>query len=155
LGVYYLDTSALVKLYVHEPGTEQMLRLASSASGHTLAVLSLARVEFRAAVRQRERAGDVGRDVAEALIARMEHHMRTVYLVQPVTEAVIEEAAGLVDRHPLRAYDAVQLAGCLSLRTGLREQPSLVCSDRRLLQAAEGEGLTVLDPAADPSSGSL
>jgi predicted nucleic acid-binding protein len=146
LAVYYLDTSALVKLYVRELGTEQMLQLAGSASGHTLAILGLTRVEFRAAVRQRQRAGDLPDDVANLLIARMEQHLQNLYLVQPATEAVIEEAAGVLDRHPLRAYDAVQLAGCLSLRSQLRERPSFVCSDRRLLQAAEDEGFTVLDP---------
>ncbi len=151
MGVYYLDTSALVKLYVREPGTEQMIRLASPSSGHTLAVLGLARVEFRAAVRQRERTGDVPHDAAEDLLARMENHLQNLYLVQPVMEAVIEEAAALLDRHPLRAYAAVQLAGCLSLRSRLSERPSFVCSDRQLLGAAEQEGLTVLDPAAELS----
>jgi predicted nucleic acid-binding protein len=149
LGIYYLDTSALVKLYVREPGTQQMIQLASPLSGHTLAILALARVEFRAAVRQRERTGDVSHDAAETLIARMENHLQSLYLLQPVTEAVVEEAAALLDRHPLRAYDAVQLAGCLSLRSRLSERPSFVCSDRQLLRAADHEGLTVLDPAAE------
>ncbi len=139
-----------MKLYVREPGTEQMMRLASPSSGHTLAILGLTRVEFRAAVRQRERTGDVAHEIAEALIARMEQHLQSLYLVQPVTEAVIEEAAALLDRHPLRAYDAVQLAGCLSLRSRLSERPAFGCSDHQLLRAAEQEGLTVLDPTAEP-----
>jgi len=151
LGVYYLDTSVLVKFYVREPGTERMMLLASPSSGHTLAILGLARVEFRAAVRLRERTGDVRHDSAQALIARMEQHLQSLYLVQPVTEAVIEEAAALLDRHPLRAYDAVQLAGCLLLRSRLKERPSFACSDHRLLHAAEQEGLTVLDPASSGS----
>lgn len=151
MGLYYLDTSALVKLYVRELGTEEMIRLASPSSGHRLAVLALARIEFRAAVRQRERKGDVPHDAAQALIARMEQHLQNLYLVQLVTEAVVEEAAALVDRHTLRAYDAVQLAGCLALRSRLRESPSFVCFDRQLVRAAEQEGLTVFDPFAEPS----
>jgi uncharacterized protein len=150
LAVYYLDTSALVKLYVREPGTHQMLGLANPASGATLVILGLARVEFRAAVRQRERAGDVPRDTAASLIANMEQHLRALYLVQPVTEAVVEEAAALLDRHPLRAYDAIQLAGCLSLRSATLERPSFVCSDHQLLRAAEQEGLIVFNPAEQP-----
>jgi predicted nucleic acid-binding protein len=77
----------------------------------------------------------------------LENHLQNLYLVQPVTEAIIEEAAALLDRHPLRAYDAVQLAGCLSLRSRLSERPWFLCSDRQLLRAAEQEGLTALDPA--------
>lgn len=148
MGTYFLDTSALVKLYVREAGTEQMLRLAHPSAGHTLAILSFARVEFRAAVRRREQAGDMSQEVAEELIARMENHLQGLYLVQPVTEPVIEEAAALLDRHALRAYDAVQLAGCLVLRSRLSEPPSFVCADEQLLRAAEGEGLKAFDPTA-------
>jgi hypothetical protein len=151
LGVYYLDTSALAKLYVREPGTDEMVRLAEPSSGHTIAILGLARVEFRSAVRRRERAGDVSPEVAAELITRMDSHLQTLYVVQPVTEAVLEEASGLVDRHALRAYDAVQLAGCLALRARVSEPPSFVCSDRQLLIAAGEEGLAVLDPAAEPA----
>jgi hypothetical protein len=118
LAVYYLDTSALVKLYVQEAGTERMLRLANPSGGHTLAILGLTRIEFRAAVRKRERAGDVARDTADQLITRMEGHLASIYLVQPLTDLVVEEAAALLDRHALRAYDAVQLAGCALLRAG-------------------------------------
>jgi uncharacterized protein len=148
LGVYYLDTSALVKLYVREPGTRHMMTLASPAQGHTLAVLGLTRVEFRAAVRRRERAGDLPPESADALIAMLDGHLQTLYLVQPVTEEVLEEAAALLDRHPLRAYDAMQLAGCVALRSKVNEPPSFVCSDRSLLEAAEKEGIDVLDPSA-------
>lgn len=147
MGVYYLDTSALVKLYVREPGTDEMIRLADAASGNTMAMLALSRVEFRAAVRRRERLSDVSREIADTLIATMEAHLENIYLVHPVTDSVIEEATALLDRHPLRAYDAVQLAGCLSLRARSNERPSFVCSDRVLLRAAESEGLAVLDPA--------
>jgi uncharacterized protein len=152
LPAYYLDTSALVKLYVTEPGTAQMLRLANPDYGYTLAVASITRVEFRAAVRQRQRGGDLPEGQADSLIARLERHFQDVYLVQPITEALLEEASGLVDRHSLRAYDAIQLAGCVSVQFQMKERPVFVCSDRRLLAAAEREGLIVLDPAADSES---
>ena len=149
MSVYYLDTSALVKLYVREPGTEQMLRLADPAGGHTLAVLGLTRVEFRSAVRQRERAGDVARNIADNLIDSMDRHLANFFLVQPITDLVIQEAAALLDRNALRAYDAVQLAGCIMLRARLGRHATFVCSDRQLLKAAEDEGMTVLDPSVE------
>jgi hypothetical protein len=148
LSVYYLDTSALVKLYVREPGTEQMLQLAGRASGNTLAILSLARVEFRSALRRRERAGDVPHQAVDKALARVEGHLQNRYLVQPVTDAVIEQAMALLDRHPLRAYDAVQLAGCLSLQSRVEQGPSFVCTDQDLLAAASKEGLSIFNPAA-------
>jgi predicted nucleic acid-binding protein len=149
LGVYYLDTSALVKLYVREQGTEQMLRLADPAFGHTLALLGLTRVELRSAVRQRERTGDVAHEIAANLIESMDAHLANFFLVQPLTDLVILEAAALLDRHALRAYDAVQLAGCIMLRARLGRHATFVCPDRQLVNAAEDEGLTVLDPAVE------
>jgi predicted nucleic acid-binding protein len=153
LSVYYLDTSALVKLYVYEPGTEQMLRLAVPAGGHTLALLELTRVEFRSAVRQRERAGDVACDIADELIESMDEHLANLFLVQPLTDLVLQEAAALLDRHALRAYDAVQLAGCIMLRARLGRHATFVCSDRQLLKAAADEGIAALNPVVDTEGG--
>ena len=73
MALLYLDTSALLKLYVREPGTETMLRLAA-APQHRLAVSGLAPVEFRCAVRRRERAGDIPAPTALALLDRLERH---------------------------------------------------------------------------------
>ena len=144
-----METSAVVKLYVREPGTEQMLRLADPAGGHTLALLGLTRVEFRSAVRQRERAGDLAHDIAARLIDSLEEHLANFFVVQPLTDLVIQEAAALLDRHALRAYDAVQLAGCLMLRARLGRHATFVCSDRQLAKAAEDEGMKVLDPSVE------
>ena len=149
MSVYYLDTSVLVKLYIREPGTEQMIGLASTGQGHSLAVLSLARVEFRSAIRQRQRAGDVSHEATDGLIRMMENHFQGMFLVQLVNEEVIEQAAALLDLYPLRAYDAAQLAGCLALGSRMIERPSFVSSDQRLLRAAEGEGFPTLDPGAE------
>jgi predicted nucleic acid-binding protein len=103
LGVFYLDTSALVKLYVREPGTEQMLRLADPAGGHTLALLGLTRVEFRSAVRQRERAGDLAHDIAARLIdslmlrARLGRHATFVCSDRQLAKAAEDEGMKVLD----------------------------------------------------------
>ncbi len=147
MGLYYLETSALVKLYVREPGTEIMLRLAERALGHRLAVLAVSRVEFRSAVRRREREADRSKASAERVISMYEQHVQTRYLTQPISELVLGNACALLDQHGLRAYDAIQLAGCLVLRgSSRREQPVFVCADAQLLEAARLEGLAALNP---------
>jgi predicted nucleic acid-binding protein len=147
VALYYLETSALVKLYVREPGTERMLRLASRAANHHLAVLALAQVELRSAIRRREREGDIDRALGTRLIDRFERHIQGRFIRQLVTDSVIEQALDLIDRHPLRAYDAIQLAGGLVLRsTSAGESPIFVCADRQLIAAAEAVGLAALDP---------
>jgi len=149
LALYYLETSALVKLYVREPGTDRVLRLASRTANHRLAVLALAQAEFRSAVRRRQREGDIEERLATRLIQRFEQHLEARLLRQPVNELVLDKALDLIDRYPLRAYDAVQLAGCLVLKsTSAGEDPVFVCAGRQLIAAAETEGLAALDPTA-------
>jgi predicted nucleic acid-binding protein len=64
-----------------------------------------------------------------------------------LNDTVIEHALRLVDRYPLRAYDAVQLAGCVVLGASGGDQPIFVCADQALIQAAESEGIPSLNPA--------
>jgi predicted nucleic acid-binding protein len=148
LALYYLETSALVKLYVREPGTERLLRLVSRTNNHRFAVLTLSRVEFHSAIRRRERQGDIEAVLARGLLSRFGEHMETKFVKQVINDSVLDLAASLVDHHPLRAYDAVQLAGCLTLRAGSgKDDPTFVSSDRRLIEVAEAEGLPSLDPS--------
>jgi hypothetical protein len=69
------------------------------------------------------------------------------FIRQMINEAVIDTALEMIDRYALRAYDSVQLAGCLVLSAIAGEPYTFVCSDHPLLEAARSEQLTVLDPA--------
>lgn len=147
MAFYYLETSALVKLYVLEPGTERLVRIASDVSENRLVVLALSAVETRSAIRRRERAGDIDPMAASFMLDRLQQHMESRFLRQGVSDAVLDAALEMIDRYALRAYDAIQLAGCLVFKTAAgRDTPIFVCSDRQLLEAARSELLPVLDP---------
>jgi predicted nucleic acid-binding protein len=151
LAFYYLETSALVKLYVRETGTERVLALAGRTAENCLAVLSLTQVELRSALRRRERNGEIPPQVATQLLETFQRHLQARFVSQMVTDFVLDVASSLIDRHALRAYDAVQLAGYVALRSSTgTEQPVFVCSDQSLLSAASFEGIPVLDPTAAP-----
>ena len=65
----------------------------------------------------------------------------------PLTTSDFETAAALTQRHPLKAYDAVQLAVALRYRRVLTAHPlTFVCSDNTLLAAAQAEGLSTANP---------
>ena len=148
LALYYLDTSALVKLYVQEPGTDRLLPLLSDHSENRFAVLAISVVEIRSAIRRRQRAGDIDAAVAAAVLDVVQMHMESRFLRQVISDTVIDTALEMIDRYALRAYDAVQLAGCLVLCAVVAEPFTFVCADRRLLEAARSEQLKVLDPTA-------
>jgi predicted nucleic acid-binding protein len=149
LALYYLETSALVKLYVYELGTERLLALDSEA-GHKFSILSLAQVEFRAAIRRRQRGGEISGSQADGLIESFDRHLEGRFVVQPFTESLLDVALALLDGYPLKGYDAMQLAGYLMLRSiSGAEEPIFVCADKTLLSAARNEGCPILDPSED------
>lgn len=147
MAIYYLETSALVKLYVREAGSDNMIALASRSAGHQLIVLSLAQIELRSAIRRREKNGDIPSRIADDLLSMFQLHLENNFTSQPVTDFLLDTAAALVDRYALRAFDAMQLAGYIVVRvaTGI-DVPFFVCADQELLTAAEREGAPVLDP---------
>jgi uncharacterized protein len=149
VALYYLETSALVKLYVHESGTEHLLALVAGPAGHRFVILSLAQVEFRSAVRRRERDGQIPGSDANEMIESFDRHSEGRFMVERFSDFLLDVASLLVDRHGLRAYDAMQLAGYLTLRakSGI-DTPIFVCADKKLLDAAQLEHSPVLDPSS-------
>ena len=143
---YYFDTSALVKLYLREPGSQEAARLAEASPNPRLYASALARIEGRSAFRSLARRQEIPTTAADELVARLGRDLDDIFLLQPVSDSVLHLAGLLLDRRALRAYDAVQLASCLLLAAG-PDPPCFVCSDRALLRAAEEEGLRCIDPA--------
>ena len=141
----YLDTSAFIKRYIEEEGTARVIALTEDGGSAQVIILDVALLESRSAVRRREREGDISDADADRILKQIEEDASSI-LLQPSTSAVMEEAARLIDRHPLRTYDALQLAGCLVARRGAAEPLTFVCADARLCKAASAEGLTVLNP---------
>jgi uncharacterized protein len=147
LALYYLETSALVKLYVYEAGTERLLALAASDAGHRFAILSVAQVELRAAIRRRQRGGEIPSFAADGLIETFVRHSEGKFLIQPLSDQLLDVASSLIDSHALRGYDAIQLAGYVLFRSiSGTEEPTFVCADKDLLSAAASEGCPILDP---------
>jgi hypothetical protein len=70
---------------------------------------------------------------------------------QPITAPVLELAGVLVDRYPLGALDAVQLASAVVVRD-LMSAPDMrfIASDHALLDAAGEEGFDTWDPTVGP-----
>lgn len=142
----YLDTSALIKLYIEEEGTARVIALTEHIDSAQVIILDVTLLESRSAVRRREREGDVSGVDANRILKQIEEDASSSFLLQPSTSVVMEEAARLIDRHPLRTYDALQLAGCLVARHGVPGSLTFVCADARLCEAAGLEGLTTLNP---------
>ncbi len=146
MSSYYLDTSALVKLYLEEEGTVGVVDLIRDVEIGRIIILEITLLEFRSALRRKERRGEISSFEANSALARLEQQAVSLYRVEPLTPAVVGEAVRLIDLYPLRTYDAVQLAGCLAARSSVLSPLTFVCADFRLCAAAGLEGLATINP---------
>ena len=147
MTVVFADSSALVKLYVDEPGSTTVRRAERRSR---FVVSALARVEVPSALWRKARARSLDGTDARLLTASFEGDWYGSpdepprFPVVTTSWALLAEAARLCETHDLRASDAIQLASALSTMGG--ERIEFACFDRRLSAAAEAEGLPVLAP---------
>ena len=148
MAFYYLETSAVAKLYIREVGSDRVLALAARSAENRLAILSLTQVELRSAIRRREKAEDIAPHIATHLLETFGRHLETRFVTQPFNTAVLDFALALIDRHALRAFDAIQLGGYLAMKAAAgADAPIFVSADQALLAAARADGLQVFDPS--------
>lgn len=145
------DTSAIVKLYVPERGSDYLRQLGTAAG---IVIASITIVEFAAALRRRAIAGDLTADQRDLAYQRFLADAREFSLVES-TDAVRNEAARLLLDEPrivgrLRGFDAVQLATARvwfeALRRASIEAGAFVVADGALREAATALGMRVDNP---------
>ena len=135
-----------MKLYIAEPGSKKMLRFASVEDDRNKVVSALARIEARSAICRLRQGKSITPAEASAALDASADDLRRI-IEQPVNPPVIEAASTLIDRHYLRAMDAVQL-GCAIVARDLLAAPDMrvISSDAALLAAAHAEGFDAWNP---------
>lgn len=149
---YYLDTSAMLKRYVNEPGS--LWLRAQMATATALIVSQLLIVEAVSAFNRRVREGALSPANYRRVRDMFYEDCRTAYQIVPLTASIVDLACTLLEHHPLRAYDAVHLATALTVQQSLQRRglsPLVFLSaDDRLNRAAKAEGLAVDNPNDHP-----
>jgi predicted nucleic acid-binding protein len=133
----YFDASALTKRYVREPGSVTVRRLLALGGAATS---RLSEVEVASAFARRVRDGSVSAAERDRALAALTADL-TAMLVVEVTPDLTAQARTLLERHPLRASDALQLASCLYVQAQMGDRVPLVAFDDRLIEAARHEGV--------------
>jgi predicted nucleic acid-binding protein len=151
---FYFDSSALVKRYLHESGSNWVRSIITPIARHVILTARITEIEIMSAVSRQERTGAIRPRTAEAIRHLLARHVQREYIVIELGRPLAQQAIALLTRHPLRAYDAVQLASALEsntrlIQTGLA-QLTFVSADKRLLVAAIAEGLATVDPNSYP-----
>ncbi|HYU61620.1 MAG TPA: type II toxin-antitoxin system VapC family toxin [Solirubrobacterales bacterium] len=127
----YVDSSALVKRYVAEPGAEEV-REAMTAAGEWVA----SRIAFTEVVR----ALGAGDPRGSGPVSRFRSEWPS-FLVVDVDQRLAEEAAELALEHGTRTLDSLHLASALAVAEG---PFALATWDARLWEAARRSGLALI-----------
>ena len=116
----YLDTSSLVKLYIDEPGSDEVRSLLGASD--VIATSWLAYTEFRAAVARRRRERAITARAFALAKQSFETDWSHYFAVRPTAD-LCRTAGELAERYKLRAYDSIHLAsyGQIAGRVGVRE----------------------------------
>ncbi len=136
----YLDTSALVALYVSERQTDSVRSIVHDAVAIVTSRIGYA--EARAAFARMRRERVIPRRTHILVVEQFNHDWERLSVVE-VTDQVVRTAGDLVERHPLRGFDAVHLASALALHEEAGVEILFCCHDARLAAAARAERLRV------------
>ena len=140
--IIYLDTSALVKLYVREVGSTDVQGWVRSADAIAISVVGYA-----------EARATFGRVMQAGATSNTQHQRRVIQFNRDWTDmlrielppTLARNAGELAEIHGLRGFDAIHLASALWLRDKADEEFGFAAFDQRLCEEASRAGLQVLN----------
>ena len=146
--IYFADTSALVKRYIDEVGSGYVRSLLV-APDHIFYQSFLTPLEITSTFYRQHRTHALSAEELTLVLQAYTTHSHEEYALIPYSEDLMNTAAALIARHPLRTLDAIQLAAALSLRAALPAgAPPIIflSADDRLMAVARREHLLAENP---------
>lgn len=133
----YFDTSALVKLYIEEDGSDIVNDYTDKAT-----IVSTSRIAYAEALSAFVRCRD------EKVLSKKDYNKCItsfksdweMYFVIEASEKVVKIAGDLIENHSIRGFDSIHLASAMVLRKEINQNIDFMCWDNRLLKAAKKEG---------------
>lgn len=137
----YLDTTALVKLYVAEAGSADVRAWVSATS--IVGTSRVAYPEARAALARRKREGALTVAGLRRAVSALDAEWGA-YVVVEIAAPIASVAGLLAQRHALRGFEAIHLASAREFARLLGDAVTFGVFESRLAAAARAERLAVL-----------
>ena len=141
----YMDTSALIKRFVTETGSETVTALLEKSGPVVIAKLAFA--EVHAGLKRKHREGFLSGQDYTLSVRQFEADWES-YIRVDLHDEIFRLARDLIRKHPLRGFDAVHLASALSVKRATGEDLPFAAADTRLLRAAASERLISINVEA-------
>lgn len=146
--ICHIDTSALIKRYLSEAGSEALSQFLQDVP--LLTTSSLTELEIWAAFERAKRIRRIDSPTYRKITAELTKEISegSIVLV-PIDQSIHSLAIKAIRQRRLRAPDAIQLATALSLQGVSGNEVTFLCADHALLDAARLEGLRCRDVSSD------
>ncbi len=138
--ILFFDTSALLKRYLKETGTEKVEALFESAT--LIIVSSTTELECASAFQRLLKTKYIDMEKYQHLKENIAIDFPFFHHVE-FDQTVRKDCCKLIDKYPLKPLDTIQLASALQV---LKEIDTFVVSDKQLKKYAAKEGFTIIDP---------
>jgi predicted nucleic acid-binding protein len=138
--IIYLDTSALLKQYIQEAGSEDVIKLLEAANSNGTNLLTY--VEIASAIARAVRMKLIS--ASEAQLTWQDFLIDWEMLVRlDISGGITKRAAALAWEYGLRGYDAMHFASALAWQDSINTPVTLATYDRDLWMAAQRAGMEV------------
>jgi len=150
----YFDSSALVKRYSAESGTELVNILFRQHPTSQMTCASICVLEIVSVLVRKHNDGRMSSELFAQALLNLENEIIAgdSFPFVPIDDQLLFAALDLITRHHINSSDAIILRSCLNVHqvlAGRGDQLILWSSDKRLLRAAKNEGVAVFDPEVE------
>lgn len=151
LNIFYFDASALAKAYVKEKGSPIVNHILEHTAFQQWRVLMLGLAETVSIFVRKKNGGVISSALFQASLQVLRDDFVDNDAASKIetTNAFVLAAMPFIIKHSINSTDAVVLHSACGLAAELRDRGDeliLVTADKRLVIAAEAEGLRVINP---------
>ena len=138
--IYFFDTSALIKRYIQEKGSNIVDNLMESAD--EIFISAITRIESISAARRLLEE----RSLSKSDFSVFKDNLASdfpFFTVVDFSDYIEKKAIELIEKHQIKTLDAIQLACCLAVKEDIDH---LVTSDVKLAKTASDVGIDIINP---------
>jgi uncharacterized protein len=138
--ILFFDTSALIKRYISERGSEKVDELFNMAT--QILVSAITKTESYSTLRRLRAENHLSRKDYNSIKTNIEKDFQ-YFVVIPFIYEIESSAIKLIEQYQLKSLDSIQLSTALYCKSIMDH---LVAADIRLLKSAKAEKLKTINP---------
>jgi uncharacterized protein len=139
--ILYLDTSALVKVYINESFSDIVRKAFLDAD--TIAISIIGFVEFHSAISRLLRENLINKIQLKKVKDNFNENWPKFKIID-LDNNIIKRASELIYKTELRAFDSIHLASAETLKNITENDVIFGCFDKRLINGAKHIGMALI-----------